>query len=336
MKTKQLLAWTLLVAATLCASSCDKLKDDDSWKPTWAVPLIKEMSLQLSDFVDSAQVDTFNVRIKEFWSDYVSEEIGLGGGQETVDSVAYEILTQQGSDGSYFYVSMGTDGVPQLNDATKTVLQNNGNSPAQIDSINSFLADYKNGSNTVSGDSAINNLLKGIVGNSKDVFTTAANLIDHMRTTQSNYIDSINNQLDSILAQANMNELISLNLNDLTQGVPVVNIKLDMDIKNTMPFKINFNARFVADSTTTLNVGFKDKNGNPIDSLNANASEESLSFDSGSTNLVEVFEKTTGVMLKIGCKKDEEPLSAAALRTLADKGITFSMRVKVQTGATKK
>jgi len=327
MKSRQRFAFALFAAAALFATpSCS---DDDSWRPTWAVPLVKDMSLQLSGFVGEEELTTFNERIKEFWNDYVDIEMHLPvgeGGQDTVNLVAYEVLTKKNDKGDYYYVDM-VGGTPRLNDTTKqwSLTQE------EISSIDEFLAKYKTGGSTVKGDSAINCLLNG-VANGKDAFIITANLLERMRQSDGvNYTDSVNYQLDSILTNASMNELISLNLNELTQGVPISHVKLGMDIENTMPFKVKFNASFVdTDSAPTLPIDFRDEHNNPIDSLNANASKTKCSFDSGDKDLAAIFEKTTGVQLNVDCKKHED-LTPDKLRKLAGQGITFSMRVKIET-----
>jgi len=344
MKHKKLFALVLLAAATLFVTSCE---DDDNWKPIWAVPLISEMKMQVSDFVDSAQVAEFNAQIRQIWHDYVAEELGIGGGQETVDSVAFLILTSINSDSLHTYVDITEDG-PQLNDTTKNMLAEMGVTEDMIDIINSFLNDYwannpdiwsawgkafvkktshvaapKNtGGSEANGTTAIDFLLQGIIGDSKDIFVTAANIMDRLSNTP--YFNEIDTQLDEVLQKANMNDTIELDLSSMAQGVEISYVKLEMNISNTMPFSVNFAASFVDSVGNELLKIFNN------DTLSVNQLNKQLIFEG--RDLAEKFEKTKGISLKVDCTKNA-PLTSDMLRTLAEKGITISnMRVKAQAG----
>jgi len=328
MKHTKLFAPVLLAAAALFFASCE---DSENWQPTWAVPLVKEKKMQVGDFIKESQVTEFNQQLQDIWGEYVDEELRESGavyGPQVVDSVAYLIFFSKNTDGSYMYVDT-SGSCPRLNDATEAMLlitagQN------EVDDINQFLCYYEENpqGNVGSGNTAMEHLLfGGIVGDSKDIFVTAANVIEKLEGTiyGTEYIDKIDAQLDSVLKQANIDEFIELNISELTNGAQVSKIVIDMDIENSMPFTIKLAVSFVnADSSPAMHMFNETVVKGPSAPLPPCNKEGS--------DLNNAVNSATAIQLKVECKKDEH-LTPAVLRTLGETGITIkNLRVKVQAG----
>ncbi len=325
----------------LVATSMSSCQEDENWQPTWAMPVVKETSLTVGDFVAEEDVAEFNVKIKEFWDDYVNDQRAAYGdvaGDQNVDSVAYSVLT----DTTLNYVTHPTDGTtPQL---TPEAIAENNLTPDQVDQINQFLEDYfrllyptvnptsrSAGVKRVvrpmaaasGGQSAIDNLLDGIASNPPSVFPTVATLMNIMPDK----IDSINAQLDEVLKKANMNDLFDLNLRDLVKDAQgVTYLKIDMDMENTLPFRVSFHANFVDAAGDSIRSLFSDN-------LNQSASKPLPSFyldnSNGARDLQKIINQTNGVRLKVDLTKAGE-LNAEQIKELANKGIKFDLRVRIK------
>ncbi|MDR2814504.1 MAG: hypothetical protein LBB79_07635, partial [Prevotellaceae bacterium] len=209
----------LLPAVAAWATSC---QDDDSWKPTWALPLVKAQTITIGYFMGDDAVKEVNDRVKEKWEEYVEKKFAEID-SANVDSIAYAVLAE---DTTSTYVTFN-NGIPELNDSTKKLirenLKENGQSEAKIAQINSFLAAYSKAtqsnnppqpstqsskakarprdsdgnsdggsSDYYGGGSAIHNLLDAMI-HPTDVFITAANLLS---TMGKDYLGSINDQID--------------------------------------------------------------------------------------------------------------------------------------------
>jgi hypothetical protein len=217
-----------------------------------------------------------------------------------------------------------------LNQATVDSLLARGVDLEHIAAIDTFLLHHNNGSSSfVSGDSAMTYLLLGVVSSPNDLFVTAANMMEYLEPTTvgQRFSAKIDLELDSVLQQANMDKFIDLNLSELAQGVPISKIEFDMDIKSTMPFKINFSANFVkADSVSVQDV---------FDNEFLEKRDDFVSlphFKKEGGALSTTIDETKRIRLQVDCSKNGR-LSSDKLRTLGATGIIIrNMRVKVQVG----
>ena len=216
----------MIAALTSC-------QDDNEWKPTWALPVVKEQTIRIGDFMGDDDVADINAKVKEEWSNYVNERFGLSDTSD-VDSVAYKVLTSVASDDTT-YVTF-KNGAPVLNDSTVALIKENLTGGDDVDKkiqqINDFLQAYytaqqaqaqnstssskarPRAANSASskgsygGDTAVNNLLDAMI-HPTDVFITAANVLS---TMGGEYLDSINSQIDSALQKANMVDSVDIDL----------------------------------------------------------------------------------------------------------------------------
>ncbi|MDR2938050.1 MAG: hypothetical protein LBU92_03820 [Prevotellaceae bacterium] len=337
-KFKFLLA--ALCMAALAVTSCEN--EDPNWNPTWAVPVLKETSLTVADFVDEDMAADFNAQVKGFWNDYVNEQIadlGIDGGAEAIDSLAYVVITNP----DLGYVEMDEKGIPQLSDSIKDVLEDSQLTEDQINQIDDFLKDYfatgkipniPNFPRSASvkaavqpratpglGSGMIDNLLDGISKNPVNIFPTVGTLLDIMPE----YEVQINQELDNVIEQTKMSDTIDLDLKGMVQDSSSVKlIKVNMEMENTLPLKIKLEANFV------------DAKGRIIERLFSNeeigqVSSKGLEIEFNEAALTNIVEKTAAVQLEVSLVKTEN-LTAETLKYLADKGVTFSLRVKAQAG----
>ncbi len=357
MKTTKLYSILALLFVAISATSC---KDDPEWQPTWAIPVVKETSLTVGEFITQADVEQFNAKIKEYWDDYVNEQLSaIGGldGQDNIDSAAYFVLT----DSSLNYVVFPDDGsAPELTPSTDSMLRENGLTEQQIEEINDFLQDYWNqnpglhqlpqimgagvqvkkariktaaGPASTGSKGAIDNLLLGITKKPESIFPTVASLMTMMPSKA----DEINNELDEVLKNANMDNLIDLSLRDITG---VVYMQIDMDMENTLPFLINFSANFTGSNRDSVyNLFTRDSlfDQQAFDNqppFYTPPTRESLNFyidnSQNAGELQKIINETEGVLLKAVLIKKHN-LTPEKIKNLTDKGIKFGMRVKVKT-----
>ncbi|MDR0710848.1 MAG: hypothetical protein LBF67_00675, partial [Prevotellaceae bacterium] len=134
-----------LIALLPVAAAVTSCQDADDWKPTWALPIVKDQILRIGDFITDEEVKEINDQVRAEWKGYVNERFSSSD-SIGIDSVAYTALTKKDST----YVDFDAQGVPTLNDSTKTLIKENlktkGESSdvieAKIDQINDFLKVY--------------------------------------------------------------------------------------------------------------------------------------------------------------------------------------------------
>jgi hypothetical protein len=366
MKLKKILMALLpVIAAAVAATSC---QDDDSWKPVWALPLVKEQAIRIGDFITDEDVAAVNEQVKKQWNNYVQKSFGLND-TTNVDSIAFLVLA---NDVDSTYITF-QDSVPVLNESIKEQIRDNlqGSLDStaiekKIAQINGFLEAYwaachgQNSSPTPSspsplsakakgraitksdgsspnpavsgyygGAGAINGLLDAMI-HPTDIFVTAANLLTTMGYDGKNYIDSINAQIDAVLQRAAMTDSIAINFADYVgESSPISSIELYIATKSdALPFDFGFKADFVdANSDSIRNIFTKD----------GVTLENSPSFDfkeDNASSLNTIVEKTEYVKFSVKCQRTKS-IDQDVLRTLSQKGISFSARVKVQSAMSK-
>ena len=329
----------MIAALTSC-------QDDNEWKPTWALPVVKEQTIRIGDFMGDDDVADINAKVKEEWSNYVNERFGLSDTSD-VDSVAYKVLTSVASDDTT-YVTF-KNGAPVLNDSTVALIKENLTGGDDVDKkiqqINDFLQAYytaqqapaqnstssskarPRAANSASskgsygGDTAVNNLLDAMI-HPTDVFITAANVLS---TMGGEYLDSINSQIDSALQKANMVDSVDIDLAEYVgENASITALEISLDIKNSLPFKV------------TLNVNFTDADGDSIsnivsvsDSISSIATILKKLGEKDENELNTIIKKAKRVKFSATCKRDSI-ITEEILRTLSQKTISFSLRVRVQ------
>jgi hypothetical protein len=349
MKTK--LHFFLIMLLPVVAVAVASCQDDDEWQPTWALPIVKEQTITIGDFIDTADVKEVNNRVKEQWDSYVKSKFTTGNSSDTanVDSIAFAVLVNKDST----YVTF-EDGKPALNDSTKTLIKENletkGENDAtinkKISQINDFLEAYwkanfpqtpsqtlpmakarplqdesssSDGSNSSrrGGDSAVHSLLDAMI-HPTDVFITAANLLS---TMGSDYLDSVNNQIDSVLQKANMMDTIAINFAEYADSESISSLDIYLDIASDLPFEVTLSANFIgANGDSIGSIANKQLDNDPI----------RAEFKKGE-DLKRIVAKSTGVKFSVSCRrKEERKISEGDLRTLSQKNISFSLRVKIQ------
>ena len=338
-----------LITLLPVAAAVTSCRDDNEWKPTWALPIIKEQTIRISEFIGPNQVADVKEKVKEGWNSYVQEQLGTAGDSATVDSVAYRVLT----DSSSTYVAFDSSGTPQLSDSTVALIRENlGDNPEtkdKIQQINNFLAAYYEahpelasptqpstlkakakagpraapaaGSASISsgGSSAVSNLLDAII-DQNDVFVTAANLLSTMDTS---YLDSINSQIDNMLEKANMVDSVELDLAEYVgEDVSITALDLYLNITNSLPFDVALNVNFVGAKGDSIS--------NIVDTSNFEPTiSKVLKEGENGDELNNIINKAKKVKFSIACQRNVS-ITEEILRSLSDKGITFSLRVKVQ------
>jgi hypothetical protein len=336
----------LLPAVAVAVASC---QDDKEWQPTWALPIVKEQTITIGDFIDTADVKEVNNRVREQWNSYVNKRFG-NTDTANVDSIAYTMLVEN-KDSTYVTFEGGK---PALNESTETLIKENLKTKGEndeaiaekIEQINDFLETYwkakspqptpptpsglmakarpleeatsppDGSSSRRGGDSAVHSLLDAMI-HPTDVFITAANLLS---TMGSEYLDSVNNQIDSVLQKANMTDTIAIDFAEYADSKSISGLDIYLDITSMLPFEVTLSANFI------------DANGDSIGSIaNRQLDSEPIppaSFDKDS-GLEEIIENTTGVRFSVSCRK-KGSISEEILRTLSQKTISFSLRVKMQ------
>ena len=343
-----------LITLLPVAAAVTSCRDDNEWKPTWALPIIKEQTIRISEFIGPNQVAEVNKKVKEEWDSYVQRQLGgVGGGgggdSATVDSVAYRVLT----DSSSTYVAFNSSGTPQLSDSTVALIKENLKDDDEVDDkiqqINDFLAAYYeahpelasptqpstlkakakarpraapaagSASTYSGGGSAVSNLLDAII-DQNDVFVTAANLLSTIGT---GYLDSINSQIDNMLEQANMVDSVELDLAEYVgEGVSITALELYLNITNSLPFDVALNVNFVGAKGDSIS--------NIVNSSNFETTiSKVLKEDKDRAELNNIIQNAKKVKFSVACRRTD-PITGEILRSLSDKGITFSLRVKVQ------
>ncbi|MDR0414935.1 MAG: hypothetical protein LBH84_05920, partial [Prevotellaceae bacterium] len=99
--------------AAVMAVSCEK---DANWKPTWALPLVKEQTILIEKFIDDKTVKEVNDKVRVLWGDYVTKHLTAGislDSANVIDSIAYLVLVNN-KDSTYVTFE---DGTPKLNDS---------------------------------------------------------------------------------------------------------------------------------------------------------------------------------------------------------------------------
>ncbi|MDR1417445.1 MAG: hypothetical protein LBJ57_08545 [Prevotellaceae bacterium] len=361
---KPALKFCLLALLPVIAAAAISCQDDDNWKPTWALPLIKEQSILIGSFIKESDVKEVNDQVRKEWNKYVKEKlnIGDGSGAGIVDSIAYLVLANHQDS---IYVKFDNDG-PKLNDSIEAKIKESLGNDADVDSkiaqVNKFLSVYwqalqqqsnsegnnplsamakskaiaKNvisaqggGGGTAGGDTAINNLIDAMI-HPTDVFITAANVLSAMDADGS-YIDSINAQIDSVLQKTKMLDSIAIDFADyVADGSPISAIELDIITTSAewMPFKFKFSANFADVKGDSICKIFEENN---VDL------EKSLSFpfeQSDEELLNEIVKNTKYVKFRVECWRTDR-ITKDILRTLSQKGIHFSVRLKVQAAMSK-
>jgi hypothetical protein len=261
------------------------------------------------------------------------------------------------------------DSVPVLNPSIKDKIRENLQSSLdsteienRIGQINSFLEDYwaahpelhgssaplppaakakgraikKDASNPNSADkgsyggsSAINGLLEAMI-HPTDIFITAANVLSTMGSDGTSYIDSINAQIDTVLQKAAMTDSIDINFVDYVgENSPISSIELYIATKGEdLPFEFEFKADFVgADGDSIRNI-FTKSDVNLEDSPSFEFTEKDAS------SIKTIVEETKYVKFSVKCLRTES-INQNVLRTLSQKGISFSVRVRVQSAMSK-
>ncbi|MDR1022411.1 MAG: hypothetical protein LBL94_03945 [Prevotellaceae bacterium] len=354
------LRYFLIALLPVIAAAAVSCQNDDNWKPTWALPLVKEQTIRIGDFIADGDVEEVNKQVRQQWNSYVEEHFGLNTYSDSVnvDSIAYIVLVNNGDT----YVTFPDNSAPVLNDSTKNLIKENlGDSPdveAKIDQINQFLTAYytahpellQNGNNPPNpmakskatpkssssggnhgGDSAINNLLDAMI-HPTDIFITAANVLSAMGSDGNNYIDSINSQIDSVLLEAQMTDSIPINFADYAKGGAISSIELYIDIAKSkdddLPFKFNFSANFVDAQGINVNDIFKEIN------VDLNNPPPPLNFNKGEKELDKIVEQTQYVKFSVKCERSGT-IGKEILRTLSAQGISFRVRVRVQAAMSK-
>ncbi|MDR0712498.1 MAG: hypothetical protein LBF67_09190, partial [Prevotellaceae bacterium] len=164
------------------------------------------------------------------------------------------------------------------------------------------------------GDTVVNNLLDAMI-HPTDVFVTAANLLSAMGES---YFDSINNQIDSVLAKANMQDTIALDLAEyIGADASIAALVVGLDINSTLPFEVKLKASFV------------DVESSIIDTVFNKEKKISHTKEFTKTELDGIAKSKEGVMLGVKCEK-KETITEAILRNLSQQTVSFSLRVKVQ------
>ncbi|MDR0565895.1 MAG: hypothetical protein LBG47_02480 [Prevotellaceae bacterium] len=340
-----------LIALLPMAAAVTSCQDDNEWKPTWALPIIKEQTIRIGEFIGHDHVAKVNEKVKEEWKNYVEEQSEEEGGDlAAVDSVAYRVLT----DSSSTYVAFDSSGAPKLSESTEAQIRENLNEDSaaveeKINQINKFLAAYyaaqhdelgtppaqasnlkakarpraepAAGSESASGEggSAISTLLDAII-DQNNVFVTAANLLS---TLGDDYIDSINNRIDDILEQANMVDSVELDLEEYVgEGVSITALELYLNITDSLPFDVNLNINFVGAKGDSIS--------NIVNRSNFETTiSKVLKEDKDRAELDNIIQNAKKVKFSVACRRTD-PITGEILRSLSDKGITFSLRVKVQ------
>jgi phosphotransferase system IIB component len=347
--TQKFFMFALLAVIAAAVVSC---QDDKEWEPQWALPLIKEQTISIGDFMDSSSVGDVNNKVKEQWNSYVQQRLGEND-LENIDSTAYVVLTQ----GDTVYVTFNNSGVPELNDETKEKIrgdaQDNSEAEKKIEEINSFLKIYSlthptyhnsttqsrammknNGSNansnagqsTSGGDTAINNLLDAMV-HPTDVFTTAANLLSVMGPT---YIDSINNQIDDLLGKTNMTDTIEINLADYVgEGASISGLDFYLGVKSTLPFKISLLADFIDADGRSVSSIINETFASPENPQEGQQEKQCHNSFTDKAKLKEIVEQSKGVRFSVVCQRTSS-MSEDILRKLAQQSVVFNLRLKVQ------
>ncbi|MDR1225284.1 MAG: hypothetical protein LBK47_00080 [Prevotellaceae bacterium] len=337
---KMLVVAGLAVVAGAFISSC---KDDPNWQPTWAAPVVKEITLTVKDFMTEGAGSDALDNVTAYWEEFVEWETGTPKGtNDAIDSMAYAVLTDTTSAYAHYVDYTVSDGTPQLSDSARKELDKNGVTSDQMDSINVFLEQYFNSkikqgvnpkrvqakaepvptSNNASGSLAIGYLLSGLI-DPTNIFATVGNLLAVM---PQKYQDSLNMELDHILAKFDLKDTIALTLKSYAKDASSVkSISITMDVKNTMPIQAKLQAVFTDANNDSIHNIF-DESKNNI----AGDASKTISFSlDNPAQLEKVFNDTKYVSLKTSLAKDK-PLDAKAIRELPDKGITFNLRVKIQ------
>jgi hypothetical protein len=334
-----------LIALLPVAAVVTSCQDDDDWKPTWALPIVKEQTLCIGDFISTEQVAEVNKQVKTEWTSYVQNSFS-DGDSTNIDSIAFAVLASEDST----YVTFA-QGAPKLNDSTEKLIEKHlsetGKTETEIqgkiEQINDFLKAYYNalpqsesptqnpgkarakpraetsGNKYYGGDSVVNNLLDAMI-DPTDVFVTAANLLSTMGTS---YLDSINSQIDSLLEKANMTDTIALDLAKnigAEASITALEIGLAVTVDTTLPFEITLKASFIdVESSESSIIDRTFSKGEKIDHT------KTFSDDAELDDIV----KSKGVILSVSCKRSA-PITEATLRNLSKGAISFSLRVKIQ------
>jgi hypothetical protein len=331
--------------ALLPVAAVTSCRDDDEWKPTWALPIVKEQTFRIGDFITDEETAEVNKKVREEWSSYVAERFGLND-TANVDSVAFVVLTSKDST----YVQFDAQGVPSLNDSTRALIEKNltdkGESEEDVEAIisqiNAFLEAYNSAlqsstpappaplskagatpraaplpdaiNKNYGGDSAVNNLLSAMI-HPTDVFITAANLLS---TMGAGYLDSINSQIDSLLQKATMTDTIKLDLTEYTgENASITALDISLDINSSLPFAISIYAGFIGANSHIVNETVSD--GKEIKRTKSFSGEE----------LDNITSSKEGVRFSVSCRRDGV-ITESVLRTLSQQTVSFSLRVKIQ------
>jgi hypothetical protein len=353
MKHLKLLPLLAVLCAAALATSC---KEDENWNPTWAIPVLKESSLTVADFVSPEMGAEFSAAVNGFWNDYINNQLKVLDNRpdtiqelHNIDSMAYAVLT----DTSLHFVEY-ENGTPKLTDE---VVEENNISGEQREQIDEFLNIYysllisgggahgaavkgyavkpkaEDDENVGKGKGAIESLLSGIAENPLNIFPTVATLLEVLPT----YKDSINAELDKVLEQATMDELQEADLKSLAQSADgVKRIEVGMDINNSLPFRVAIEANFIDGNNDNSLIHPLLQGGN--ENLDPSGSNELKPFSIPAINdeelLKDIVSKTTHIQLKVKLTKSEQ-LTAETLRTLANRGVKFNLRVRVQANMSK-
>jgi hypothetical protein len=315
----------LLPLAAVAVTSC---QDDPEWKPTWALPLVKDQTMSIGDFMEKSDVEEVNDRVRAEWKDYVAERFGLND-SVNVDSIAFVVLVDTTSN----YVDYDADSIPKLNTPTDSIIRANltENNPnvnvdEKIKQINDFLESYKKAQLTSSsspssgsygGDVVVHNLLDAMI-HPDDVFITAANLLSAMGD---GYINSVNDQIDKVLEKANMTDTIAVNFAEYVgEDVAISSLELHLGVTNVLPFEVKLSADFIDDKNSVVNEAIKET------TFTGHKECSSPPFDNQLDNIVK---NTEAVKFSVKCTRTQ-PITEPDLRMLSKKTISFNLRVRIQ------
>ncbi|MDR1342546.1 MAG: hypothetical protein LBK18_04720 [Prevotellaceae bacterium] len=342
---KQTLRYFLIAMLPVVAAAAISCKDDDNWKPTWALPLVKEQTIRIGDFITDSDVKKINNRVRQQWTSYVADRFG-NSDTTNVDSTAYCVILVD----STTYVTFDS-GYPALNDSTEHLIRKNLTGDpdainAKIAQINQFLKSYGedhpnppgNGdpsSNSYGGNTAINSLLDAMI-HPTDVFITAANVLSAMGNDGKYYVDSIRDQIDTLLLGAQMTDSIPINFADyVPDGEVISSIELDVTINSSgwLPFYFNFGANFVGANSDSICAIFS---GDDVIHLTNPPSPHFGKDGTQKEALDDIVKRTQFVKFSAKCGREpDRSITENVLRTLSDQGISFSVRVKVQAAMSK-
>ncbi|GHV68399.1 hypothetical protein FACS1894199_15580 [Bacteroidia bacterium] len=301
-----------LIAVGTILTSCE----DEDWDPTWAMPLVKDQTYLISEFLpaDMPTAESLNDSITYKWNQFKT-----ANDPAVVDSTAYTFLTDTASG----YVDLsGT--TPKLNDETKGLISN----PATVTQIDGFLKDYKDPTVPAGGGgggSAVSSLLDELKDPSK-VISNAGNLITAMGGDSGDTDEfkpaDLDKQIDSLLAAA-MLDTMDLDLKSLIKEGESPNLlEIGLGLKgDQLPFIVKVRINFVGDngySKPLFNFELK------------SAAQQETTPPFTKDEIAKIIKDTKGVEVKVECSRNPGDDAFEILKKLQTAGIIISLRVRVQ------